>query len=134
MIQGPRKIHFNALPKETRIRLTEILNRKSDPEPIHVIRSGGRVGAIFMALIGALVLFVAWVVDMDSSFVGVGGFVALSSGAIIFVGGIVMFLHRRCLRAALPFRSGTYIFASEFIEARGPVLKCYSMSDLQNVG
>jgi hypothetical protein len=125
---------FTALPEATRQRLVAFFDAPGWP----VIADHGRrrdmrmIGAILLSLIAVLALHSLFYAGLSSRYgdqsagfvVGYGGLVCVCSWGILYTVRAVR------IRRRLPRRSGRYISAHDFIDARGPELRVRPLSDL----
>jgi hypothetical protein len=133
MSSSYRDIHFNALPEKARLRLAACLSGQAEPQPLLQLPGARKRGWIMLFLIGVLFLLGTWAAGMDRTFLSEGGMVSFGLGALFTVAGIVGIMHVIRLRRAMPFRPGRYLFATDFIDARRPVLRFYNLNELQSL-
>lgn len=130
MSSQSRTIHFNNLPEAARLRFADCLAGKALPKPLVSLPTGRKRGWIVLAMFGLPLLCLMWVADWDRMFLPPEAMIGFAIGTLCTVAGIVGVMHAMRMRRALPFRPGRYLFATDFIEATGPVLRLYSLNEL----
>lgn len=133
-----REIPFNALPETTRRRLTDVLGKRGGPQPVYenALGKGGMVGFALLALFGGLGLLAVLVIEFGSGshFLQEPEVIAAYAVALLFLlWGLLGAVGRWLLLRALPFRPGVYLFATDLLDATGPVLRLYPMGALKNM-
>lgn len=133
-----REIPFNALPETTRRRLADVLGKRGGPQPIYEnpLGKGGVVGFALLALVAGLALLVVLVVEFGSGshFSQEPEFIAAYAGlTFFFLLGVLGAIGRALLLRALPFRPGTYLFATDLLDATGPVLRIHPVGAMSKM-
>ncbi|MCB9659325.1 MAG: hypothetical protein R3B40_20320 [Polyangiales bacterium] len=133
-----REIPFNALPEATRRRLTDALGKRGASLPIYenVQGKGGVVGFAVLALLFGLALLLALAVEFGSgsSFTQGPEFIGVYAALVfLFVVSALASVGRALLLRAVPFRPGVYLFATDLVDATGPVLRIHPVGAMTNM-
>src|SRR5437867_3181189 len=127
-----RSIHFNALPEATRQRLVGSFSGKEYPVPLVSLPTARKRGWITLWVVGAVMLAFAGGADYDRQLLEHSAWFGVGLGMVLTAAGILGLKHAGKLRKALPFPPGRYMYAMEFVDARGAVLTLYSLSQVQD--
>jgi hypothetical protein len=122
-----REVRFDRLPEHVRQRFVAALSApiEAPGSPIASESIGRTRARVTMVMLCALFLVLAYILALTWSSIVPGQgliFAAICFPAVLILWTIVSRLARQNPFGALPFRPGRYLFALDWVDARGPTL------------
>lgn len=136
-----KRIHFNALPKVTRQRLTDSITGSESPAPLISNPTRGVLHYILWSVVAFIVLLIShFVLQISRSYRGSWDY--QGTGYLIFyfiafwiVGYSILAIVRRIIQdRSLPFQRGIYVFPTDIVDAHSSDLLIYPLEKLIRIG
>ncbi len=129
----PKRVDFNALPREVRERLVGCMQHQSYPYPLlsSVPSQGAAIaGWVFLALLGAGILAGVLSIEFGRTLQPMPMMFVYFLGSAIVLLSILLLVRRVRLGSSLPYKPGRFLFPMDFIDAQDRVLRVVPMSSL----